>query len=210
MTYPRLLQYREHLLRQEQGSGKVTRRYTRASSKTEALLQHLEGSRRIGYTDKLPNKAVVFTCWSTYLDLIQIDLEKAGFKFLRLDGSVSQPKRVRILEQFNNDPRVTVLISTIGVGGVGLNLQIANSIFIMEPQWNPAAEEQAVDRVHRLGQTRNVKTVRFMVEDTVEVGVRMLAQQKQALADLTTSGMKLKRSDVTAKVQELLSVLQRR
>lgn len=103
-----------------------------------------------------------------------------------------------------------MLISTIGVGGVGLNLQIANSIFIMEPQWNPAAEEQAVDRVHRLGQTRNVKTVRFMVEDTVEVGVRMLAQQKQALADLTTSGMKLKRSDVTAKVQELLSVLQRR
>lgn len=211
LTYKKLAAFRQELIQQDQvGASSVAKRYTRASSKTEALLQYLEQQRQSNTDGELPHKSVVFTYWSNYLDLLQIDLTAAGYAYLRLDGSVGQNRRVQIIESFNRDPSITILLATIGVGGVGLNLQVADAVFIMEPQWNPATEEQAVDRVHRLGQKRDVTTVRFLVTDSVEINVRQMAKDKQALADLTTSNTKLRRSDLTEKVQDLLNILQRR
>jgi SNF2 family DNA or RNA helicase len=174
---------------------KLIHRYEGPSSKTNTLIQSLIQSRNEDKTDpdstKPPNKSVIFTAWTTYLDLIEIALEDNDFKYVRLDGRMNRQARKRSIEQFNTDPETTVFIATIGTGGLGLNLTIANTVYIMEPQWNPAAEAQAVDRVHRLGQKREVRCIRFVVRDSIEPGIHMMQKKKLDLAELSMSKRKL-------------------
>ena len=95
-------------------------------------------------------------------------LEQAGISYVRIDGQVSYTDRSKHLEAFRQNPEIHVLLMSIETGAVGLNLTIANHIHIVEPQWNPSVEEQAIGRALRMGQTREVKITRYLIEKTVE------------------------------------------
>ena len=111
------------------------------------------------------------------------------------------------LDAFRNDPSVRVLIISIGAGGLGLNLTSASRVFIMEPQFNPAAEAQAVDRIHRLGQKREVTTYRFIMTDSFEGKMVELQRKKQNLADLSMNRGKLDQAEAAKKKLEDLKSL---
>jgi SNF2 family DNA or RNA helicase len=98
---------------------------------------------------------------------------------------MSREARNRSLTLFDTNPAITIILVSIGAGGLGLNLTKANKAFVMEPQFNPAAEAQAVDRIHRLGQTRPVTIKRFVMGDSFEEKMVELQRKKRALAELT-------------------------
>lgn len=87
---------------------------------------------------------------------------------MRIDGSHTLVQRKWILEVFQKDSEIKILLMTTGTGAVGLNLTVANCVYILEPQWNPMVESQAIARVNRMGQTRDVRVVRYIMEGTVE------------------------------------------
>jgi SNF2 family DNA or RNA helicase len=121
------------------------------------------------------DKCLVYSQWTTMLDLIEVTpyielqvtygqpkLKEYGFKWVRLDGKANASKREAAIEQFRTDPTVTVFLISLKAGGVGLTLIEANRVYLLDPWWNVAAEEQAIDRVHRLGQKKAVHVVRFV------------------------------------------------
>lgn len=129
----------------------------------------------------------MFSTWTTHLDLIQIALTANNVSYIRLDGSMSRKNRAAAIDDFTNNPKTTVILVTIGAGGLGLNLTAGNKVFVMEPQFNPAAEQQAVDRVHRLGQTREVTIMRFIMRDSFEENMLRQQEKKIELADLAVN-----------------------
>ncbi|KAF2096253.1 hypothetical protein NA57DRAFT_11514, partial [Rhizodiscina lignyota] len=114
------------------------------------------------------SKTIVFTSWTHTLDLVEKHFEKESIPFERIDGESPLPRRQKILDDFGRLNTTPVLIMTTGVGAFGLNLTSANRIFLVEPQWNPSVENQAIARAQRLGQDRSVIVTRYMVEDTIE------------------------------------------
>jgi SNF2 family DNA or RNA helicase len=98
---------------------------------------------------------------------------------------MSRDARQKALDTFAKDPSVHNILVSIGAGGLGLNLTNANKVYMMEPQFNPAAEAQAVDRVHRMGQKRPVTILRFIMDGSFEEKMLELQRKKKALADLT-------------------------
>ncbi|CAO2649604.1 Nn.00g069890.m01.CDS01 [Neocucurbitaria sp. VM-36] len=154
------------------------------SSKIETLIQDL-------LVDFSTTKSIIFTCWTRTLDLLQFYLTKANFSsdnFKRIDGECPTTKRERILHEFATSPHLRVLIMTTGTGAVGLNLATANRVFIVEPQWNPSVENQAIARALRLGQQQSVLVTRYVVEQTVEEDMRALQDVKRDRASLVKSG----------------------
>ncbi|KAJ8128622.1 hypothetical protein O1611_g5012 [Lasiodiplodia mahajangana] len=103
-------------------------------------------------------KCVVFSTWRLTLDLIARGLEGEGIRSIRFDGKVPQKDRSSVLSSFNSDPNIRVMLLTLSCGAVGLTLTVASRAYLMEPHWNPTLEEQALARIHRLGQTREVET----------------------------------------------------
>ncbi|KAI7396293.1 hypothetical protein KC328_g5375, partial [Hortaea werneckii] len=132
-----------------------------------------------------PIRTVVFSGWTTYLDLIEIALQDHEIGFLRLDGSMSVKQRTDVLSRFNSDPTITTLLVSIKAGGQGLNFTAASKVYMMEPQYNPGVEDQAIDRVHRLGQNRDVDVVHYIMRDSVEEGIVKLQTKKKDLANFT-------------------------
>lgn len=147
------------------------------SSKVTALISKLLGLP----ADK---KSVVFSSWTMTLDLVQVGLDEAGIRYGRFDGKVPQRQRHAVIKQFRKDPGVRVLLLTLSCGAAGLTLTEASQAFLMEPHWNPTVEEQALARIHRLGQKSEVTTVRFFVKDTFEERVLELQQSKKKLEGL--------------------------
>jgi SNF2 family DNA or RNA helicase len=162
-------------------------RYNGPHTKTKALIDDLLMSRAESdlMPDEPPIKSVVFSGWTSHLDLIEIALNDNKIRHCRLDGKMSRPARSAALEVFKNDPLITVMLVSITAGGLGLNLTTANKVYVMEPQYNPAAEAQAVDRVHRLGQKREVETVRYIMNDSFEEKMLVLQDKKKKLASLS-------------------------
>ncbi|KAK3283928.1 hypothetical protein CYMTET_8397 [Cymbomonas tetramitiformis] len=149
------------------------------SGKVQALLEHLHGLLQAD-----PGaKAVVFSQFVTFLDVVQHALHTAGVQVVRLDGSMARVRRDTAIRSFNSvepgSPAV-FLIST-KAGGVGLNLTAANHVFMMDVWWNAAADEQAMDRVHRLGQQRDVTVVRYVAENTIEEKILQIQERKRVL-----------------------------
>ncbi|KAL6136145.1 hypothetical protein ACLB2K_061446 [Fragaria x ananassa] len=128
------------------------------SSKIVILLCELECLRSSG------SKSIVFSQWTAFLDLLQISLSRSNIPFLRLDGTLSQQQREKVLKQFSEDSDILVLLMSLKAGGVGINLTAASNAFVLDPWWNPAVEEQAVMRIHRIGQTKSVMIKRFIVK----------------------------------------------
>ncbi|RMZ71960.1 helicase-like transcription factor [Pyrenophora seminiperda CCB06] len=183
--------------------------YTGPHTKTRALLKDLEDFRLWSdqHPEERPIKSIVFSSWTTHLDLIEIALKTAGHTLVRLDGRMTRENRDKSMAALREDPSIRVMLVSIGAGGLGLNLTTANKVFMMEPQFNPAAEAQAVDRVHRLGQDREVTIKRFIMEGSFEEKMLVLQEKKKALADLTMSReRKSKEESTRARMEQLRSL----
>ncbi|MGM9763674.1 MAG: DEAD/DEAH box helicase [Candidatus Cryptobacteroides sp.] len=125
------------------------------------------------------HKVVVFFNYIAGIELVSEKLDEAGIDFSCMTGSTRDRKS--IVERFQNDPRCMVLLMTLKTGGVGLNLTAADTVFIFEPWWNKAAEEQAVNRLHRFGQKANVLSYSIITRNTIEEKIQILQQQKTEL-----------------------------
>ncbi|KAI0897379.1 SNF2 family N-terminal domain-containing protein, partial [Annulohypoxylon nitens] len=133
----------------------------------------------------LETKNIIFSCWTSTLDVLYQMLDHANIPCLQIDGRVGDNERSTRLRTFKENSEVKALLMSIGTGAVGLNLTIANRVHIVEPQWNPAVEEQAIARAIRMGQTQEVTIVRYMMERTVEQNIVNLQQKKKRLAKFT-------------------------
>lgn len=127
------------------------------------------------------HKALVFSQFTSFLSLLRARLDENNITYEYLDGRTKN--RQERVEHFQGDADCRLFLISLKAGGVGLNLTAADYVFILDPWWNPAAEAQAVDRTHRIGQTRNVFAYRLIAKDTVEERVLELQQRKRELAD---------------------------
>ncbi|XP_075638504.1 putative SWI/SNF-related matrix-associated actin-dependent regulator of chromatin subfamily A member 3-like 1 [Castanea sativa] len=153
---------------------------TTASSKVSTLLKLLVESR-----DQNPAiKSVVFSQFRKMLILLEKPLKDAGFKILRLDGSMNAKRRANVIEEFAipGPDSPTVLLASLKASGTGINLTAASRVYLLEPWWNPAVEDQAMDRVHRIGQKEDVKIVRLIARNSIEERILELQARKQKLA----------------------------
>ena len=189
--------------------GKDFGNYSGPHTKTKALINDLLVNQQESelMPDEPPIKSVVFSGWTAHLDLIQLALSENGIKYTRLDGKMSRTARGAALDAFRDDPSIIVILVSITAGGLGLNLTTANKVYVMEPQYNPAAEAQAVDRVHRLGQKREVETVRYIMNDSFEEKMLELQDKKKKLASLSMDGEGRSRMDKTEAARKRLEDL---
>ncbi|KAK9702632.1 DNA repair protein rad16 [Basidiobolus ranarum] len=153
----------------------------RSSTKIEALVEELTNLRKKDSTIK----SIVFSQFVNFLDLIQWRLNRAGFSCCRLDGRMGPMQRDAVIKAFMTKPELTVFLISLKAGGVALNLTEASQVFIMDPWWNPAVEDQAMDRIHRLGQHRPIRITRLIVENSIESRIIQLQEKKKALFDST-------------------------
>ena len=153
-------------------------------------------------TENISNhKALIFSQFLGMLSLIKEKLNELGVKYEYFDGSTSAPDREVAIQSFQNDESVRVFLISLKAGGVGLNLTAADYVYIVDPWWNPAVEQQAIDRTHRIGQTKNIFAYRMICKDTIEDKILKLQEKKRALAkdliaDDTTFVKSLTREDV--------------
>ena len=167
------------------------------SSKLEALFDRLEEVIGDGH------RVLLFSQFTSYLDRVAAELDRRGVRYAHLDGSTRD--RDAAVTGFREGDAPVFLIS-LKAGGFGLTLTEADYVFLLDPWWNPAAENQAVDRAHRIGQERQVMVYRMIAEDTIEEKVLALQQRKAELFDALTDGGEAFRSAVTAEdLRELLS-----
>jgi superfamily II DNA or RNA helicase len=168
--------------------------HAETSSKIELLLELIEEAVSEDH------KMLVFSQWTALLDLVEPHLQEAGFDFARIDGSTRD--RGGVVDRFQRADGPPVLLASLKAGGVGLNLTAADHVFILDPWWNPFAEDQAADRAHRIGQDRPVSVYRLVAEGTVEERVLALQEQKRAIADVALgaagSAASLTREDLLA------------
>eukprot|EP00644_Phytophthora_capsici_P015775 jgi/Phyca11/577126/estExt2_Genewise1.C_PHYCAscaffold_1020080 len=155
-----------------------------SSTKVEALMQELELMR----IRDPSGKAIIFSQFVNMLDIIQHRLQLGGVKCVKLSGNMSMAVRDRTIKAFREDPTVTAFLISLKAGGVALNLTVASHIFLMDPWWNPAAENQAIDRTHRLGQFKPIKATRFIIAGTVEERILKLQEKKRLIFEGTVGG----------------------
>ena len=132
------------------------------------------------------HKILVFSQWTSYLDLIEQKLNDLGLNNLRLDGSTSN--REEIVDRFQNPQSEQILLLSLKAGGTGLNLTAADHVLIMDPWWNPAAEEQASSRAWRIGQDKPVFVHKLVAADTIEEKIIQLQEAKRQLSESVTGG----------------------
>ncbi|KAL3657892.1 hypothetical protein V7S43_017092 [Phytophthora oleae] len=155
-----------------------------SSTKVEALMQELELMR----IRDPSGKAIIFSQFVNMLDIIQHRLQLGGVKCVKLSGNMSMAVRDRTIKAFRDDPTVTAFLISLKAGGVALNLTVASHIFLMDPWWNPAAENQAIDRTHRLGQFKPIQATRFIIAGTVEERILKLQEKKRLIFEGTVGG----------------------
>jgi len=127
------------------------------------------------------HKVLIFSTFVTHLELIQTRIEKENWKYSKLTGQTT--KRENVIRQFQDDPNNRIFLISLKAGGVGLNLTEADYVFIIDPWWNPAAENQAINRAHRIGQDKHVFVYRFITENSIEEKIQKLKERKSSLAD---------------------------
>ncbi len=140
------------------------------------------------------HSALVFSQFTSFLDVLEPDLVKHNIGFLRLDGSTQVKKRKKLIESFQNGDGPSVFLLSLKAGGQGLNLTRASYVFHLDPWWNPAVENQASDRAHRIGQKKNVTITRILMRHTIEEKMMALKKKKlelyKAVMDESGTGKK--------------------
>lgn len=192
----------EALLRLRQAAchpGLLPGRVAPSSSKVDALCDALDDAVADGH------KALVFSQWTSMLDLIEPRLAEHEIEFTRLDGSTRD--RGAVVDTFQETSGPPVLLISLTAGGTGLNLTAADHVFLLDPWWNPAVEEQAADRAHRIGQDRPVMVYRLVAKDTVEERVLDLQDRKRTIAESALGGTidspaALTRDDILALLED--------
>ncbi|XP_034972414.2 transcription termination factor 2 isoform X1 [Zootoca vivipara] len=156
---------------------------TKQSTKLSHLLEELKAIKGRS------QKAVIVSQWTSMLKIVAVHLEKLSMKYATVDGSVNPKQRMDVVEEFNNNPKgPEVMMISLLAGGVGLNLVGGNHLFLLDMHWNPALEDQACDRIYRVGQKNDVTIHRFVCEGTVEEKISELQNKKKELAQKVLSG----------------------
>uniref|UniRef100_A0A8C5U7M2 Transcription termination factor 2 n=1 Tax=Malurus cyaneus samueli TaxID=2593467 RepID=A0A8C5U7M2_9PASS len=158
---------------------------TRESTKIAQLLAELKTIQ----SHSEPQKSVVVSQWTSMLKVVAVHLQRLGLKYATVDGSVNPKQRMDVVEEFNNNPKgPQVMLVSLLAGGVGLNLTGGNHLFLLDMHWNPALEDQACDRIYRVGQKKDVVIHRFVCEGTVEEKILQLQKRKKGLAQQVLAG----------------------
>ncbi|KAG0368749.1 hypothetical protein BGZ54_001231 [Gamsiella multidivaricata] len=173
---------------------------TKVKALMEDLVQATEVSKKTG---EAHTKSVIFSQWTSMLDLIEDGLRENKIKFTRLDGTMQRSDRTTALTDFKDKPDVSVILISLKAGGVGLNLTSAQRVYLMDPHWNPAVESQAIDRIHRLGQTKPVDVIRFIIKDSIEENILELQKRKAELSDMTFSEKLSKQEVLKRRLEDL-------
>jgi SNF2 family DNA or RNA helicase len=150
-------------------------RYVADSIKMKELLRELTENTGA-------HKALIFSQFTEMLSLIRLELDKIGISYSYLDGSTPAHKRQEAVDQFQQDDAQRVFLISLKAGGVGLNLTSADYVYLIDPWWNPAVEQQAIDRTHRIGQMNKIFAYKMICKDTVEEKIMQLQEKKKALA----------------------------
>ncbi|ROW09848.1 hypothetical protein VMCG_02613 [Cytospora schulzeri] len=146
------------------------------SSKTEALLKILQATLKND-----GSKVIIFSQWTSFLTIIENQLKTTGYKYTRIDGSMTTDSRDAAMRSLQGDPETRIMLASLAVCSVGLNLVAADTVILADSWWAPAIEDQAVDRVHRLGQTRPTTVWRLVMEGSVEERVLDIQAEKRQL-----------------------------
>lgn len=183
-----------------------------------ALHKQTNSNTKINYLLKIlknepKRKTIVFSQFTSFLDLIEPCLKNAGIQYARYDGSMNKQKRDQALERLKQNEEVQVLLISLKSGAVGLNLTAASQVVLLDPWWNPMISEQAIDRVHRIGQKRDVDVHELIMKETVEEKILLLQDKKRALAQdvFGGSGSKSRQGHENAKtlnMEELLRLFE--
>ncbi len=191
----------EALLRLRQAachSALVPGQQAERSSKVEALIDRVTDAVADGH------KVLIFSQWTSFLDRVEPSLTSEGISFLRLDGSTTD--RAGVVGSFQDENGPPVLLLSLKAGGIGLNLTAADHVFLLDPWWNPAAEDQAADRAHRIGQDKPVFVYRMVTKDTVEERMLVLQERKRALTQAAVGdgalAQAITRDDLLALLEE--------
>lgn len=155
---------------------KLQRNYV-SSAKIDRLMTCLNEIRANDNTEK----TIVFSQWTSFLDLVWVALEREGHESCRYDGGMSPKDRDAAVEEFKEKRNVNIMLVSLKAGNAGLNLNFASQVIILDPFWNPYIEEQAIDRAHRIGQPRPVRVQRILIEGTVEDRIIQLQDKKRQL-----------------------------
>ncbi|MFO7863477.1 MAG: DEAD/DEAH box helicase, partial [Salinivirgaceae bacterium] len=147
------------------------------SGKTEIVLKDLENLVAENH------KVLIFSFFTKHLDIIADECKKKKWKYEMLTGKTSQTEREQVISNFQENTDEHIFLISLKAGGVGLNLTAADYVMVLDPWWNPAAEAQAINRAHRIGQKKNVMVYRYVTKDTVEEKIRTLQENKQQLSD---------------------------
>ncbi|TIC08566.1 hypothetical protein E3Q15_03924 [Wallemia mellicola] len=133
-------------------------------------------------------KTIIFSQFTTFLDIIERFVKHAGYKYVRYDGTLNPTERGAVLDRIRSDDKTTVILISFKAGSTGLNLNVCSRVILADMWWNPALEDQAFDRAHRLGQKREVHIYKLTVGQTVEDRILELQKKKRELADAALSG----------------------
>jgi len=171
-----------------------------SSTKIEMLVYDLYKLR----SKKQTHKSIVFSQFTSILQLVQWRLQKSGFTTVLLDGSMTPAQRQKSIEYFMDNVEVEVFLVSLKAGGVALNLTEASRVFIIDPWWNPAAEWQSADRCHRIGQRRPCVITRLCIEDSVESRIVMLQEKKANLINGTINNDQVAMEKLTPEDMQFL------
>ncbi|KAI0882796.1 SNF2 family N-terminal domain-containing protein [Annulohypoxylon maeteangense] len=171
------------------------------SSKTEALEKILNAKLK-----DPKSKIVVFSQWTSFLSIIAKLLDESGHKYCRLEGSMTIARRDESIEALNDDPDTRIMLASLAASGVGLNLVAADTVILVDSWWAPAIEDQAIDRVHRLGQTRPTTVWKLVMDGTIEERVLSIQSKKRRFANLALND-KVREQKETSHLEDVMQLL---
>jgi SWI/SNF-related matrix-associated actin-dependent regulator of chromatin subfamily A3 len=172
------------------------------SSKTDALMSILKATRR-----DPKSKVVIFSQWTSFLNNIQHKIDEAGMKYARIDGTMPAHVRDAGMTALDSDPETGILLASLSVCSVGLNLVAADTVIMADSWWAPAIEDQAVDRVYRLGQTRPCTVWRLVMEDSIEDRVLEIQGEKRKLVGKAFQEKEKGGKEKTTRMGDILKLL---
>ncbi|PWV05902.1 putative DNA repair protein [Trypanosoma cruzi] len=171
--------FKSYTLTSSERIAKFKKRDLEMSTKLRMILDSIDTMKK-EYPD---DKMIIFSHFTSFMDVISVALDKLEISHLRLDGTMTLTNRNTVIRRFQASDDVRVILASKTATGVGLNLTAANHVLVVDPWWNPAIEEQAVHRCYRIGQKKHVHVTRIIIEDTIEQYCHEICQRKKEFGD---------------------------